>query len=63
MFDCKKKLIRSEANMFILNNLNIEVKGTDSLLRKFISKRSEYVYIKDIKYQSEAKQINIKKWI
>jgi hypothetical protein len=39
------------------------VKRTDSLVRKFISKRSEHVYIKDIKYRSEAKQINIKKCI
>ncbi len=61
MFDSKKYLFRSEANIFILNNLNIEVKRTDSLVRKFISKRSEHVYIKDIKYRSEAKQVNIKK--
>ncbi len=63
MFDCKKNLFRSEANMFILKNLNIEVIRTDSLVRKFISKQSEHVYIKDFKYQSEAKQVNIKMWI
>jgi hypothetical protein len=61
MFDCKKNLFRSEVNMFILKTLNIEVKRTDSLVRKFISKQSEHVYIKDIKYRSEAKQVNIKK--
>ena len=46
--------------MFILKNLNIEAKQTDSLVRKFISKRSENVSIKDFKYRSEAKQVNIK---
>jgi len=46
--------------MFILKNLNIEVKRTDSLVQKFIAKRSENVYIKDFKYRSEAKQVNIK---
>ena len=60
MFDCKKNLFRSEAIMFILKNLNIEAKRTDSLVRKFISKRSENVYIKDFKYRSDAKQVNIK---
>ena len=60
MFDCKKNLFRSEVNMFILKNLNIEAKRTDSLVRKFISKRSENVYIKDFKYRSEAKQVNMK---
>jgi hypothetical protein len=44
-------------------NLNIKVIRTDSLVRKFISKRSEHVYIKDFKYWSEAKQVNIKMWI
>ncbi len=60
MFDCKKINFRSEAIMFILKNLNIEVKLTDSLVRKFISKRSENVYITDFKYRSVAKQVNIK---
>ena len=41
--------------MFILKNLNIQVKRTDSLVRKFISKRSEHVYIKDFK-NIEAKR-------
>ncbi len=49
--------------MFILKKINIEAKRTDSLVRKFISKRSENVYIKDFKYRSEAKQVNIKMWI
>ncbi len=55
MFDCKKELFRSEVNMFILKNLNIKVNRTDSLVPKFISKRSEHVYIKDFKNRSEAK--------
>ena len=55
MFDCKKNLFGSEANMFILKNLNIEVKRTRSIVRKFVSKRSERVYIKEFKYRSEAK--------
>jgi hypothetical protein len=51
---------RSEANMFILKNLNIEAKRTCSLVRKFISKRSELVFIKEFKYRSEAKQVKMK---
>ncbi len=49
--------------MFILKKLNIEEKRTDLLVRKFISMRSENVYIKDFKYRSEAKQVNIEMWI
>jgi hypothetical protein len=56
----QKNLFRSEAIMFILKNLNIEVKRTDSLVRKFISKRSKNVYIKYFKYRSEAKQVILK---
>ncbi len=44
--------------MFILKNLNIELKQTDSIVRKFNLKRSEHFYFKDFKYQSEAKQVN-----
>jgi hypothetical protein len=54
--------------MFILKNLNIEakrsklmlncessvVKRTCSIVEKFISKRSEHVYIEELKYPSEA---------
>ena len=54
------KLFWSEANMFILKKLNIEAKPMLLIVWKFISKRSEHAYIKEIKYQSEAKQINIK---
>ncbi len=60
----KLRIQRSEANMFILKNLNIEVKRTDSLVRKFISKRSEQkvnlakrselVYFEISQYRSEA---------
>jgi hypothetical protein len=39
---------------------DIEAKRTHSIVGKFISKRSEHVYIKDFKYRSEAKQVNIK---
>ncbi len=35
--------------MFILMNLKIEAKRTRSKVRKFISKRSEHVYIKETK--------------
>ena len=34
---------------------NIEAKRTRSIVRKFILKRSEHVYIKEFKYLSEAK--------
>jgi hypothetical protein len=39
---------------------DIEAKRTCSIVRKLISKQSELVYIKEFKYRSEAKQINIK---
>jgi hypothetical protein len=39
--------------------LDIEAKRTHSIVRKFISKRSEHVFLK-LKNLSEAKQINIK---
>jgi len=62
MFDSKKKLFRSEANMFILKNLNIEAKRSKlmlncesseakrrcSIVKKTISKRSEHVYNEQI---------------
>jgi hypothetical protein len=41
-------------------SLDIEAKRTHSIVRKFISKRSEHVYLKELKNRSEAKQINIK---
>jgi hypothetical protein len=34
---------------------DIEAKRTRSIVRKFISKQSEQVYIKEFKYRSEAK--------
>ncbi len=37
-----------------LKNLKIEAKGTRSIVRKFISKRSEHVYINELKNRSEA---------
>jgi hypothetical protein len=41
--------------MFILTRLDIEAKGTRSIVRKFISKQSEYVYNKEFNDPSEAK--------
>ena len=43
-----ENLFRSEANMFILKNLKLEAKRTRSIVRKFISKRSEHVYINEL---------------
>ncbi len=45
--------------MFILKKFGIEAKRTRSIVQKFISKRSEYVYIKEFNGRSEAKYINI----
>ena len=42
---------RSDDNDFFFD---IEVKRTRSIVRKLISKRSEFVYIKDFNYRSEA---------
>jgi hypothetical protein len=67
-----KKKFRSEANMFILKNLNIEakrsklmlncesreVKRTCSIVEKIFSKRSEHVYFEEFKYQSEANRFD-----
>jgi hypothetical protein len=41
-------------------NFKIEAKRTRSIVRKFISKRSEHVYIKELKNRSEAKQLSMK---
>jgi hypothetical protein len=61
-----ENLFRSEANMFILKNLNIEakrsklncesskVKRTCSIVKKIITKRSEHVYIEEFKNRSES---------
>jgi hypothetical protein len=38
---------------------DIEAKRTPSIVGKFISKRSEHVYIKEFKYRSEVKQVDI----
>ncbi len=38
----------------------MEVKRTRSIVQKLILKRSEYVYIKELKYRSETNQVNIK---
>jgi hypothetical protein len=63
-----ENLFRSEANMFILKNLNIEAKRSKLMLncesseakrtcwivKQIILKRSEHVYIEEFKYRSEA---------
>ncbi len=63
---------RSEANMFILKNLNTkakqsklmlncessEAKRTYSIVEKIILKRSEYVFIEEFEYQSEANRFD-----
>jgi hypothetical protein len=41
--------------MFIFKKLDIEGKRTRSIVRKFISKRSENVYITEFNDRSEAK--------
>ncbi len=41
-------------------SLDIEAKQTRLIVRKFILKQSEHVYLKELKNRSEAKQINIK---
>jgi hypothetical protein len=41
MFDKYKKLVRSEANMFILKNLNIEAKRTGSIVILYLKKRKK----------------------
>ncbi len=46
--------------MFILKNLKIVAKRTRSIVRKFILKGSEHVYVKELKNRSEAKVVNIK---
>ena len=48
---------RSEAIESFDNDVffDIEAKRTRSIVWKFISKRSEHVYIKEFKYRSEAK--------
>ncbi len=48
-----ENLFRSEANMFILKNLKIEAKRTRSIVWKFISKRSEHVYIQNLNIEAK----------
>jgi hypothetical protein len=50
MFDSRNFFSQSQANMFILKNLNIEAKRTGSMVEKKLSKRSEHVYIEEFKY-------------
>ncbi len=45
------KRIKSDIDVFFY----IEAKKTRSIVWKFISKRSEHVYIKEFKYRSEVK--------
>jgi hypothetical protein len=44
--------------MFILKNFKIEAKRTRSIVSKFIAKRSEHVYINELKNRSEANTLD-----
>jgi hypothetical protein len=49
----KNQISQTRRTGLFAKNDNIEAKRTGSIVRKFISKRSEHVYIKEFKYQSE----------
>ncbi len=55
MFDSKTFDFEPKRTCLYLKKLDIEAKRTRSIVRKFISKRSEYVYIKEFNDRSEAK--------
>jgi hypothetical protein len=55
MFDSKTFDFEAKRTCLYLKKLDIEAKRTRSIVRKFISKRSEYVYIKEFNDRSEAK--------
>ena len=46
--------IEAKQSKFTLNCESSEAKRTCLIVKKFISKRSEHVYIKEFKYRSEA---------
>ncbi len=46
--------------MFILKNLNIEVRRTDSSVRTFILKPSEHVYIEDLNIEAKRSKLILK---
>jgi hypothetical protein len=50
----KNQISEAKKTGLFLKNDNIEAKRTGSIVRKFILKRSEHVYIKEFKYRSEA---------
>jgi hypothetical protein len=49
--------------MFILKNIKIEAKRTRSIDRKFISKRSEHVYINELKIEAKRTRSKVRKFI
>jgi hypothetical protein len=50
----KQLILKLSENVYI-KKLDIEAKRTRWIVRKFISKQSEYVYIKEFNDRSEAK--------
>jgi hypothetical protein len=53
--EAKRKCLIAKRTCLYLKKLDIEAKRTRSIVRKFISKRSEYIYIKEFNDRSEAK--------
>jgi hypothetical protein len=54
MFILKNLNIEAKRSKLLLNCESSEAKRTCSIVEKKISKRSEYVYIEEFKYRSEA---------
>jgi hypothetical protein len=59
-FDSSKIDFEAKRTCLFLMNLKIEANRTISIVGKSISKRSEHVYIKELKNRNEAKVVNIK---
>jgi hypothetical protein len=55
MFDSKTVDFEAKRKCLYLKKLDIEAKRTRLIVRKFISKRSEYVYIIEFNDRSESK--------
>ncbi len=54
MFILKNLNIEAKLSKLMLNYESSEAKRTCWIVKKFISKRSEHVYIEEFKYRSEA---------
>ena len=54
MFDSNTFDFEAKRTFLYLKKLDIEAKRTRSIVRKFILKRSEHVYINELKNQNEA---------